>query len=436
MLLSLSARLFLSLSLTFVHRIRTRHRCRRRLVGTARSARASSRSSTRDGAPAATIFTDADGTFRLAAAPDGCRLRASLTGFQPASGRLPHRRAGQADARRRAGRRAHRRVRDADRSAGRPGRDRPSPSSTRRRSTRRQEPPLADLLRSAPGTTVVRAGAPGTVTSLFVRAGESNYTKVLLDGIPLNEPGGAFNLSNITTENLERVEFVRGANSALYGSDAMTGVIQLFTRRGDARQARRAGVGFEGGTFSTARGSAGVVGEGRPLRLLRRRRRIHDRQRGAEQSSSATRRSPDPAGARAGPRRDAALRRTGRARQDRHARTDRVRPARSRRVLQASRRRLGHVVRSERRARSTSARPTGSRSRTRRPPTCCSIRPTRRRSKDARRRSSSRISRSTAAPTSGATTRATRSDGTDLDRRAPARTSRRRWSTGTASARR
>ena len=54
---------------------------------------------------------------------------------------------------------------------------------------RKQEPPLADLLRGAPGTTVVRSGAPGAVTSLFVRAGESNYTKVLLDGIPLNEPG-------------------------------------------------------------------------------------------------------------------------------------------------------------------------------------------------------------------------------------------------------
>src|SRR4029079_19166895 len=94
-----------------------------------------------------------------------------------------------------------------------------------------QQPLLADLLRAAPGTTVVRSGGLGTVTSLFVRAGESNYTKVLLDGIPLNEPGGVFNLSNVSTENLERVEFVRGANSALYGTDAMTGVIQLFTRR-------------------------------------------------------------------------------------------------------------------------------------------------------------------------------------------------------------
>jgi vitamin B12 transporter len=124
---------------------------------------------------------------------------------------------------------------------------------------RRQHPLLGDLLRAAPGTTVVGTGAPGGVTTLFVRGGESNYTKVLLDGIPLNEPGGAFNLNNVTTENLERVEFVPGANSALFGSDAMTGVIQLFTRRGETARplfdAR-----FEAGSFDTARGSAGISG--------------------------------------------------------------------------------------------------------------------------------------------------------------------------------
>ena len=124
---------------------------------------------------------------------------------------------------------------------------------------RRQFPLLADLLRAAPGVTVVAAGAPGAVTSIFVRAGESNYTKVLLDGVPLNEPGGAFNLSDITTENLERVEFVPGANSALYGSDAMTGVIQLFTRRGEAADPL-VSARIEAGSFNTVRMSAGVSG--------------------------------------------------------------------------------------------------------------------------------------------------------------------------------
>jgi outer membrane receptor protein involved in Fe transport len=124
---------------------------------------------------------------------------------------------------------------------------------------RRQQPPLADLLRAAPGVHVVRSGAPGAVTSLFVRGGESNYTKVLLDGVPLNEPGGAIDLSNLSTWNLDRVELVSGANSALFGSDAMTGVVQLFTARADAgRPVVR--LAAEGGGFGTARGSAGISG--------------------------------------------------------------------------------------------------------------------------------------------------------------------------------
>jgi len=92
-------------------------------------------------------------------------------------------------------------------------------------------PIVADLLRSTPGAMVVRTGGVGAVTSLFVRGGESNYNKVLLDGIPLNEPGGTFNFSNLTTDDLERIEIVRGSQSALFGSDAMSSVVQLFTKR-------------------------------------------------------------------------------------------------------------------------------------------------------------------------------------------------------------
>ena len=79
---------------------------------------------------------------------------------------------------------------------------------------RRQTPLVADLLRQAPGVTVVHTGGYGTQTSLFVRGGESNYNKVLLDGIPLNEPGGVFYFNNVTSEHLERVELVRGSQSA------------------------------------------------------------------------------------------------------------------------------------------------------------------------------------------------------------------------------
>jgi vitamin B12 transporter len=125
---------------------------------------------------------------------------------------------------------------------------------------RRQSPAVADLLTASPGVTIARTGGYGSVTSLFVRGGESDYNKVLIDGIPVNEPGGYFNFSNITSENLERVEIVRGAQSALFGSDAMASVIQLVTRRGREGSPPRVDAALEGGTHGTGRARAGVAG--------------------------------------------------------------------------------------------------------------------------------------------------------------------------------
>jgi vitamin B12 transporter len=125
---------------------------------------------------------------------------------------------------------------------------------------RRGFPSVADLLRETPGTSVIRSGGLGNVTSLFMRGGESNYTKVLLDGVPLNEPGGTFNFGNLSTGNLARVEVVRGAQSALFGSDAMSGVIQLFTARGSAGARPTVTGAFEAGGYGTTRGQATVSG--------------------------------------------------------------------------------------------------------------------------------------------------------------------------------
>lgn len=210
-----------------------------------------------DGTRAASTFTDADGAFRIANAPDGCRVQVSLTGFNTATGECA---TGAMTMMLSIAPIAEHVVVSATRTEAPAGQVGSAVTVFDGADIdRRQQPLLADLLRDAPGATVVRVGAPGAVTSLFVRGGESNYTKVLLDGIPLNEPGGAFDLSNITTENLDRVEFVRGANSALYGSDAMTGVIQLFTRHGtNARP--DVTLGLEGGTFSTGRGSGNLAG--------------------------------------------------------------------------------------------------------------------------------------------------------------------------------
>jgi len=120
---------------------------------------------------------------------------------------------------------------------------------------------LSDVLRSVAGVHLLQTGAPGSVTSLYIRGGESDYSKVLLDGIPLNQPGGYAELSNLTTADIERIEVVRGPQSALYGSDAITGVVQIFTRKPDEEITRpQAELTLETGSYSQLGASGGVHG--------------------------------------------------------------------------------------------------------------------------------------------------------------------------------
>ncbi len=125
----------------------------------------------------------------------------------------------------------------------------------------RQFPAVPDLLREVPGLNVVQSGRRGSITSLFTRGGQSTSTLFLLDGVPLNEPGGQIDLSSLTTAGLDRVEVVRGAESALFGSDAASGVVQLFTARGDAETRRPHGsASYERGNFQTDHWTANVNG--------------------------------------------------------------------------------------------------------------------------------------------------------------------------------
>jgi vitamin B12 transporter len=119
---------------------------------------------------------------------------------------------------------------------------------------------VSDALREVPGVQVVRGGSYGASTSLFVRGGESDYVKVLVDGIPLNQPGGTFDLGSLTIENVDRIEILRGPASVLYGSDAIAGVVQIVTR--DGRGGLQLNAAGEGGTFGTAEWQAGVLGGG------------------------------------------------------------------------------------------------------------------------------------------------------------------------------
>ena len=118
---------------------------------------------------------------------------------------------------------------------------------------------LPDLLETQPGFSLGRTGPEGGTASLFLDGGNSNYTKVLIDGVPANQPGGLIDFSNFTLDNVEKIEIVHGAESALYGSDAMDGVIQIFTRRGTT-QVPELTVFADGGNFDTGHGGAELSG--------------------------------------------------------------------------------------------------------------------------------------------------------------------------------
>ena len=118
---------------------------------------------------------------------------------------------------------------------------------------------LTSVFASIPGASFSRLGPMGGITTFFLDGGNSNYTKVLVDGVPVNQPGGLVDFSNFTLDNIDKIEIVHGASSALYGSDAMSGVMQIFTHRGMTRTPQFTLEG-DGGTFDTGHGSGQLSG--------------------------------------------------------------------------------------------------------------------------------------------------------------------------------
>jgi len=119
---------------------------------------------------------------------------------------------------------------------------------------RKQIERVSDALREVPGLSVVQTGTPGQLTSVFTRGLRSEHTQVLLDGIPVNQGlQGAFNFADLTTDNIERIEVVRGPQSILYGPRALAGVIQIFTKQGE--ETPGATFAAEGGSYGTFRES-------------------------------------------------------------------------------------------------------------------------------------------------------------------------------------
>ena len=113
---------------------------------------------------------------------------------------------------------------------------------------------ISDALREVPGLSVVQTGTAGQLTSVFMRGLRSEHVQVLLDGIPVNQGlQGAFNFADLTVDNIDRIEVVRGPQSTIYGPRALAGVIQLFTKQGEGTPGVT--VSAEGGSYDTFRES-------------------------------------------------------------------------------------------------------------------------------------------------------------------------------------
>lgn len=122
---------------------------------------------------------------------------------------------------------------------------------------------LADALRNIPGVAINRTGQVGAVTSAFIRGGNSNYNLVMIDGIPMNDFGGGFDLSPLPVDGVDRVEVMRGPESALYGENAVAGVINIITEPSEGTP-HFSFLG-EGGSYDTWRISTGGAGLNRGI---------------------------------------------------------------------------------------------------------------------------------------------------------------------------
>ncbi|WP_081991848.1 TonB-dependent receptor plug domain-containing protein [Inquilinus limosus] len=131
---------------------------------------------------------------------------------------------------------------------------------TRQELEDRQIRQLSDALRQVPGVAVSRAGPAGQTTQIRIRGAESNQALVLIDGVEVNDPSAEsdFDFAHLMADDIGRIEVLRGPQSALYGSDAIGGVVNIVTRRGEGPVTGTASV--EGGGYGTLRAHASVSG--------------------------------------------------------------------------------------------------------------------------------------------------------------------------------
>jgi outer membrane cobalamin receptor len=124
----------------------------------------------------------------------------------------------------------------------------------------RQATTVAEALRALPGVSVAKSGGQGALTSLFPRGGGSNYTLVLVDGMRVNSFGGGYDFGHLSAADVERIEIARGPGSAIFGSDAIGGVVQIVTKRGGRPVVRGLVEGGSQGTIRTTLDTSGSSG--------------------------------------------------------------------------------------------------------------------------------------------------------------------------------
>lgn len=120
---------------------------------------------------------------------------------------------------------------------------------------------ISDVLRTVPGLDITESGGTGTLSNVSLRGSKPDQTLVLLDGVRIGDPssiGGEFDFGAFSVTDLERIEILRGPQSALYGSDAMGGVINIITRKGSRKP--RASISTEAGSYGTLATRGGVSG--------------------------------------------------------------------------------------------------------------------------------------------------------------------------------
>jgi vitamin B12 transporter len=129
----------------------------------------------------------------------------------------------------------------------------------------RQAELVSEVLRDVAGVNVVQSGSMGTETLVFIRGSESNQVLVMIDGVEINSTTtGFYDFANLTTDNIERIEVLRGAGGTLYGSQAIGGVINIITKRGqgplDVGVSLQGGNGWTNRQVATVRGGVGDLG--------------------------------------------------------------------------------------------------------------------------------------------------------------------------------